>query len=481
MSTLRHHPDAPKRLIAHDIASRHGVIDEALVLSRAECEDIVQRALKLSKADACRINIGASYQTNLRFADNQMSTSGISDDASITISSVFGKKRASVTPNDTSPEGLARAVAQSEALAKLSPDDPELMPELGAQTYASIPAWFDSTANLSAEDRAKAALTALEPARKAKDLTVAGFIDCSANATAIGTSAGLFAYHRSTGANYTLTVRTNDGTGSGWVGGDENDFSRIDFAGIATRAIDKARASRNPQAIEPGRYTVIFEPQAVSDLIGSVRGAMNARSAEEGRSPFSVRGPNGNGTKLGERIMDTRVTLVTDPADPQILGSPFDGEGMPTGRQVWVENGVLKQLAYSRFWAARKGVQPNSGGGGGFGGGGGGGLKMLGGDSTLDAMIQGTERAVLVTRLWYLRVVDGRTLVYTGLTRDGTFLVENGKVARSIKNFRFNDSPLFLLNNLEALGPSVRVAEGGSVVPALKARDFSFTSLSDAV
>jgi len=481
VSTLRHHPDAPKRLIAHDAASRHGVIDEALVLSRAECEDIVQRALTLSKADACRINIGASYQTNLRFADNQMSTSGISDDASITISSVFGKKRASVTTNDTSPDGLARAVAQSEALAKLSPDDPELMPELGPQQYATIPAWFDSTANLSAEDRAKAALTALEPARRASDLTVAGFIDCSASATALGTSAGLFAYHRGTGANYTLTVRTNDGTGSGWIGADENDFAKIDFRGIATRAIEKSRASRNPQAIEPGRYTVIFEPQAVSDLIGSVRGAMNARAADEGRSPFSVRGPNGNGTKLGERIMDARVTLLTDPADPQLLGAPFDGDGLPQGRQVWVENGVLKQLAYTRFWAQRKGVAPTGGGGGGFGGGGGGGLKMMGGDSSIEAMIAGTERAVLVTRLWYLRPIDNRTLVYTGLTRDGTFLVENGKVARSIKNFRFNDSPLFLLNNLEAVGQSVRVAEGGAVVPALKARDFSFTSLSDAV
>jgi predicted Zn-dependent protease len=288
----------------------------------------------------------------------------------------------------------------------------------------------------------------------------------------MGNSAGLFAYHRSTGANYTLTVRTNDGTGSGWIGADENDWRKIDFAGIATRAIAKARASRNPSAIEPGRHTVIFEPQAVSDLIGSVRGAMNARAADEGRSPFSKPG----GTKLGERILDARVTLLTDPADPQILGAPFDGEGLPQSRQVWVENGVLKQLAYTRYWAQRTGKTAT--GGGGFGGGG---LKMIGGDSTIDAMIANTERAVLVTRLWYLRAVDQRTLVYTGLTRDGTFLVENGKIARSIKNFRFNDSPLFFLNNLEAIGPAVRVADGGSVVPALKARDFSFTSLSDAV
>ena len=477
MSTLNRIPDSPKRLIAHAEAARHGVLDEPLVLSRTECEDIVARALKLSKADACRVSVSSSYETNLRFADNQMSTSGVTDDASITISPVFGKQRASVSTNDVSPEGLARAVAQAEALAKLSPDDPELMPELPAQQYAAIPAWFDSTATLTADERARAALTALEPARRASDLTVAGFIVCNANASAVGTSNGLFAYHRTTGANYTLTVRTNDGTGSGWIGADENDWRRIDFADISTRAIAKARASRNPSAIEPGRYTVIFEPQAVADLIGSVRGAMNARSADEGRSPFSKAG---GGSKLGERIMDPRVTLLTDPADPQILGAPFDSDGLPQRRQVWVENGVLKQMAYTRFWAQKTGNAP-TGGGGGFGGGGGGGLKMLGGPSSIDAMVAGAERAVLITRLWYLRSVDNRTMVLTGLTRDGSFLVENGKISRSVKNFRFNDSPLFFLNNVEAIGQAVRTGDGGSVVPAIKARDFNFTSLSDAV
>ncbi len=473
--SIRTVSDSPKRLIALRDAERHGVLDEAIVLSRAECEDIVQRALRLSKADACRVSVGSSYDTNVRFADNQMSTSGISDDVGITISPVFGRRRASISTNDPSPEGLARAVAQAEALARLAPEDPEILPELGPQQYATVNAWFDATAQLSADDRAKAALTALELARRSNDLTVAGFIECNARATAVGTSAGCFAYHRSTGANYTLTVRTKDGTGSGWVGADENDWRRIDFDGIAARAIAKSRASRNPQAIEPGRYTVIFGPQAVADLCGSVRGAMNARTADEGRSPFSKPG----GTKLGERVLDARVTLISDPADPQILSAPFDGDGFPLSRQVWVEDGVLKQLSYTRYWAQRQGKTP-TGGGGGFGGGGGG-FKMLGGDSSLDAMIAGTERAVLVTRLWYIRGVDNRTMTVTGLTRDGTFLVENGKVSRSIKNFRFNDSPLFLLNNLEAIGPSVRTEGGGTIVPALRARDFSFTSLSDAV
>jgi predicted Zn-dependent protease len=286
----------------------------------------------------------------------------------------------------------------------------------------------------------------------------------------------LFAYHRSTNANYTLTVRTIDGTGSSWTGADENDWRKIDFDAIATRTIEKARASRNPVAVEPGRYTVIFEPQAAADLLGSVRGVLNARPADEGRSAMSK---PGGGTKVGERILDSRVTLLSDPADPQILGAPFDGEGLPLSRQVWVENGVLKQLAYNRYWAQRTGKTP-TGGGGGFGGGGGAGFKMLGGDSDMDAMIAGSERAILVTRLWYLRPVDPRTLVLTGLTRDGSFLIENGRIARSIKNFRFNDSPLFFLNNLEAIGPSVRT-NSGTVFPTLKARDFNFTSLSDAV
>jgi predicted Zn-dependent protease len=477
VSTLSHIPDAPKRLLAHRDASRFGVLDEPLVLSRDECADIVDRAVKLSKADACRVSVNSSYDTNVRFADNQMSTSGISDNASISITSFVGKRSATVLTNDISADGLARAVAQSEALARLAPEDPEYLPELGPQRYVEIPAWFDATANLSAEDRAKAALSALEIGRNSSDLTVAGYIECGASSRAIGNSAGLFAFHRSTNANYTLTVRTNDGTGSSWTGADENDWNQLDFRGIAASTVEKARASRNPQAIEPGRYTVIFEPQASADLLGAVRGIFNARAADEGRSAMSK---PGGGTKLGERMLDARVTLVSDPADPQTLGAPFDGDGLPLSRRTWVENGVVKELAYDRFWAQKTGKTPTGGGGGGFGGGGGAGFKMLGGSDTQESLIAGSDRAILVTRLWYLRAVNQRTLVYTGLTRDGTFLVENGKIVRSIKNMRFNDSALFVLNNLEGIGQAVRT-NSGTIFPTIKARDFSFTSLSDAV
>jgi predicted Zn-dependent protease len=316
-------------------------------------------------------------------------------------------------------------------------------------------------------------MTALEVTRSAGDLQAAGFIVTSARASAIGNSAGLFAYDRSTSANYTLTVRSADGTGSGWAGADHPDWSKLDFEAVSARAIDKARASRNPVAIEPGRYTTILEPQAVGDLAQLMLFALSARSADEGRSAFTR---EGGGNKLGEKIVDERISMISDPQDPQLLARPFDGEGMPLGRQVWVENGVLKQLNYSRFWAQKQGKTPTGGPSS---------CKIPGGNTTIDQMIAQTERGILVTRLWYLRQVDPRTILYTGLTRDGTFLIENGRISRALRNFRFNESPLFMLNNLEALGPAQRLAgteAGGSVVmPALKARDFNFTSLSEAV
>ena len=443
------------------------------ILSQQECQNVVEKVLRLSRAENCDVNVGSNVTGNTRFAANQLSTSGGIEDANLAVQSHFGPKHAVVTTNDLSDASLERVVRQSEALARLAPDDPESMPPLPAQQYTRVTAWFESTANLSPEDRARAAMTALQETRGSGDLASAGFIITGENSNCVANKAGLFAYHRSSFNNYTLTVRTADGTGSGWASADERDWSRLDVRGVAQRAIEKARASANPVAIEPGRYTVIMEPQAVGDLVQLMAFAMDARQADEGRSPF-VKQDGGN--KIGEQVVDPRVTILSDPADPQLLAQPFDGQGLPLNRQVWVENGVLRQLFYSRFWAHRQNKQPT-----GFPTS----VKMVGGDATIDQLISSTERGVLVTRLWYLRQVDPRTILYTGLTRDGTFLVENGRISRSVRNFRFNDSPLFMLNNLDTLGRASRLggteAGGNIVMPALKCREFSFTSLSEAV
>ena len=410
----------------------------------------------------------------MRFAANQMSTAGMVTDLSLVVTSSFGPRHAVTTTNDLSPEGIERAVRSSEAIAKLAPNDPEAMPLLAQQTVAPLTAaWDDETVNLSADSCSKVALTALGPARAKGSIQAAGFLQVDANVSAVGNSAGMFLYHRGTKSNYTLTVRTADGTGSGWAGAEEPKFSAIDFAGIAAQAIEKAELSRNPVAIEPGRYTVILEPQAVGDLVSLVAFYADARAADEGRSPFVKQG---GGNKIGEKIADARVSLYSDPYDAKVLGDPFDGEGFPLTRRNWIDKGVLTEMQYGRFWAKKQGKQPTGGANN---------IVLAGGGASRDAMIAGTQRGILVSRLWYLREVDPRTLLYTGLTRDGTFLIENGKITKAIKNMRFNESPLFMLNNIEALGPQSRVAGIEALIPCvmplLKAKDFNFTSLSDAV
>ncbi len=459
---------APRSLFAPDT-----ILPPTDLMSRTEAQAFLERVVKMSRADSIAAQLGGGYTGNIRFAANRISTSGGVSNSQLGIQSSFGAKHAVVTTSDFSDAGLERAVRQSEAIAKLVPDDPENMPLLPPQQYGTVDAFFDSTANLTPADRAAAAHTAIDAAKAAGDLAAAGFIVEGTGFSAQATSTGLFTYFPSTSANYQLTVRTNDGTGSGWAGADHPDWRQIDFKAVSDRAIQKARASRNPVAIEPGRYTVILEPQAVGDLVQLLAFSLDARSADEGRSAFSKQG---GGTRTGERIVDPRVTLFSDPADPQLLGQPFTDDGLPLGREVWIQDGVLKQLQYSRFWAQKKSMRPNGGLGA---------VKMTGGDSTREQMIASTERGILVTRLWYLRQVDPRTVLYTGLTRDGTYLIENGKITKAVKNLRFNESPLFMLNNIEAIGRSERVAgteAGGNVVfPTLKVRDFNFTSLSDAV
>ena len=456
-------PRAPRSLFAEDA-----------VMSRTDAQRVIESVIKLSRADAVQVVIRSSRTRNVRFAANQLSTAGVVEDTTLVVMSYFGRKHSAVTTNDLSPESLERTVRKAEAIAKLTPDDADMLPVLGAQNLPELTAaWDDATANLPAGDVTAAAITALGPARKTgSTLNVAGFLVTGADAIAIGTSAGLFAYHRGTNANYTLTVRTADGTGSGWSGEDAVAWSSLDFGRVSAQAIEKAQASRNPVAIEPGRYTVILEPQAVGDLVGLMPRYFNARSADEGRSPFAKQG---GGNKLGETIVNAMISLSSDPSNSLVLSQPFDGDGMPLSKQSWITNGTLSTMLVPRSWAARKNLiatgNPNN-------------IILGGGTTSRDQMIASTQRGVLVTRLWYLRETDPRTMSYTGLTRDGTFLIENGKITKSIKNMRFNESPLFLLNNVEALGPVRRTASEGpgtQIMPILKARDFNFTSLSDAV
>lgn len=234
----------------------------------------------------------------------------------------------------------------------------------------------------------------------------------------------------------------------------------------------KANASKGAKAIEPGKYTVILEPVAATYMLENMF-RFDARSAEEGRSFLSKKG---GGTRLGEQLVDPKVNIYSDPFNPDLPGSTWGGDGLPRERTSWIENGVVKNLSYSRYWAQKKGVKPVPGPSN---------IIMDGGTQTLEELIKSTEKGILVSRLWYIRMVDPQSLLLTGLTRDGTFYIENGKIMFPVKNFRFNESPVIMLNNLEALGKQERSISVESyrsyLIPPMKIRDFTFSSLSDAV
>jgi predicted Zn-dependent protease len=446
-------------------------------MTREEAKALADRVLSFSKADETRVNLTSEWNGNTRFAEASITTSGGITNLSVTVTVTVGRRRASASTNVLDDASLRRTVELAAQLARLSPEDPELMPELGQQAYAAINAYFEDTANLTPAARAGAVRRAVDGSGGGK-IFVAGFLDAYIIDVAVATSRGLFAYHRTTDVELSATARTPDGTGSGWASAGSHDWGTIAPDAIGRVAARKAQSSQNPQAIEPGLYTAVLEPQAVNDLIPLLAGAMNARSADEGRSAFAK--PAG-GTRIGEKVVDERVTLYSDPADPDLLGMPFDVEGLPLKRTMWIEKGVLRNLSYTRFWAQKQGVPPTgteiyNGKSNVLGGG----LALTGGTKTTNEIVAGCEYGVLVTHFFYIRSLEPRTVLYTGLTRDGAFLIEKGKVTRPLKNFRWNESPLLMLNRLEDIGRPEPVAVGRRM-PALRIKAFNFASASDAV
>lgn len=436
------------------------------IYTKEEARKILEKALSFSTADACEINLNGNDSGNIRYARNTVSTSGQRSNQTLAVQSNFGLKSGVSTIDEFDDASLEKVVKRSEELARLSPENPEFMAPLGPQTYDDSVTFSEATANITPEYRAKVAESSINPATS-KDVTAAGFFNNSAGFSAMINSNGLFAYNQSTNVDFTVTMRTNDGTGSGWVTRDFNDVSKFDPAEASNAAISKAVMSREAKAIEPGKYTVILEPAASIGLLQNMFGSFDARTADEGRSFMSK---EGGGTKLGEKIVDERVNVYSDPLNSEVPTATWNGAGQPLKKMNWIENGVVKNLAYDRFWAKEKGVDavPFLSNG-----------IMEGGDATLEDLIKSTKKGILVTRLWYIRSVDPQTLLYTGLTRDGTFYIENGKIKHPVKNFRFNESPIIMLNNLETLGQQVRI--DGNLIPYMKIREFTFTSLSDAV
>lgn len=443
-----------------------------MILNRDEARSILERALKLSKADETEISLSGGTHGNMRFAKNMPTTNGLAHTVNLSVTCAFGKKVGSFSTSEIDDASLARAVHRAEEIAKLSPENPEYMPRLGAQTYLTPTEWDDVTATLAADTRAETAAYAIKAAQE-KELIAAGYYENEGRFTAFANSRGAFAYRTSTDASYTLTMRTPDGTGSGWSAHDSFKASAIDGKRITTRAIEKAMRSRNPQSIAPGTYPVILEHSAAGDMLNLFNGSLDRRGADEGRSFFSD--PKA-GTKIGQHLFGDNITIMSDPMHGEVPSSPWGEDGLPLAPTTWVEKGVLKNLACSRYWAQEKKGNPLPGGSN---------IIMLGGEHSLDDLIASMDHGLLVTSFWYIREVDPTSILHTGLTRDGVFMIEKGKITTPVMNLRWNESPAAIYKCVERMSTPERIVtrEGNPpmMAPALLVKEFHFTSVSTSV
>jgi predicted Zn-dependent protease len=442
------------------------------IFTEQEAKAILDKVIAFSKADECTAGIGGGVDGNIRFALNNVSTSGIVSNVQLGVTVAFGKRVGTATTNTFDDESLQSVVRRAEELARLSPENDEFMPAIEKQSYRATPTFNQSTADITPAYRAKVAADSINPC-KADKLIAAGFFSDSHGFSAQANSKGNFYYQKYSGLDYTCTVRTEDGTGSGWVARNADAVETFNAGNEVSTAIRKAKGSVNAKALEPGKYTVILEPAASAGLITYMIGGFDARSCDEGRSFLSKKG---GGNKFGEQVFDPRVSIHTDPWNKDVPDFPWDGEGLPREKMPIIEKGKVSYLEYSRYWAKLKGKVAKGSPGN---------LIMAGGTKSTADLVKSTQKGILVTRTWYIRMVDPQTVLLTGLTRDGTFYIENGEIKYPIKNFRFNESPIIMLNNIEELGKPVRVGDDESpftmMIPPMKIRDFTFTSLSDAV
>jgi predicted Zn-dependent protease len=439
--------------------------DESLKI----CETLLGQ-IKAAGAEDAIVNVQSTQETHARFADNRITTSGRSENGTVAATVWVGKRRGAASGNDTSPAALKQLADEAVQIARLSPVHNEYVPTLGAVTYAQERSFSATTENVDLDARAKVLATVLDACRREK-VTGAGFHSANVSATATATANGNRRYFRSSEGSLRVTARTADGTGSGFYAGDHFDLARLDVEKIAREAVRKAVQSRDPRPIEPGTYPVILEPQAAADLIGFLTNAFDARTADEGRSVFSAKDSK---TRVGEQLFNERLNLYSDPMHAEMPVPPATDEGVPAARLSLVKGGVVEHLISSRYWAQRQKREASPGPVNYI-------LESTVAPVPLETMIEGMERGLLISRFWYVRLVDGRTLMLTGLTRDGLWWVEKGRIVRPVRNLRFNQSVIAMLApwNVEAIGAPER--RSPLMVPALKLAGFTFTSISDAI
>lgn len=443
-----------------------------MFLSRNEASDICEKLLAQTQADACVIEIDGGEDHNLRFSRGSATTNTSATRLNLKISSHINGRVGSMTTTSLDTQTLETTQRRSEEIARLLPPDPEYILPLGPQHYENSTRYHDDAKLLQVDALVVHAQHAIAQGQL-MNVETYGCVNGSRHFNALATSSGLFSFERRSEIDLSVTARTRTDSWSGWAGAHEFFAPRLNAAQIALNACKKAAASAAPKELEPGSYTVILEPEATAELAFWLMSAMDARAADEGRS-FYAR--PGGGSLIGEKLFDEKLTIRVDPNDPLAPESSAGYEGVPHRSRAFIKNGVLTALYRSRTWAHKINAEPipfarN--------------FIVEGGATSLEEMIRATKRGVLITRLWYTNLLEPRALLLTGLTRDGNFLIENGRLTAPARNMRFNQSLGALFSSIEALSPTQRtwraVGTGAPAAPALLVKDFLFSSQSSGI
>jgi PmbA protein len=434
--------------------------------------DTVLRLAKSTVADETEVHVEEISGALTRFANNAIHQNVAEHGLTVSIRTVADGRTARATTNRIDQDSLRATIETSLTLARSQPKNPRLLPLPGRQRYRRVNRFIKRTAELTPEDRARAVRRTCDLAVK-NGQVAAGIFSSGQNQMVMGNSRGLFADYRETHAEFSITMQ--EGAAASWAKANSANVRDFDPPKLAGRASEKAHLACNARELAPGRYTVILEPAAVLDLVGFLFYDFSATALEDKRSCLNDR--------MDTQLLGKNISISDDVYHPLQLGTPFDGEGIPRQRVLLVDRGVPKNLVYARSTAKRAGKKPT---GHGFAlpneyGEAPMNLVFSGGESSLEKMIASTDRGLLVTRLWYIREVDPYEKVMTGMTRDGLFLVENGRVTSAVRNFRFNQSLIEMLRNVELLGPAVRATGEEAfemVVPAMKVRNFHFSEVT---
>jgi predicted Zn-dependent protease len=455
------------------------------MLNKDHAADIFERIKKFSFADEVEAIFYGGHSALTRFANNTIHQNVDEDNVAVSVRTVFGGRTARATTNKFDDESLKRVVKASESLARVQEPDADLLTMADpGDAPASVNRFFEQTAAVTPELRAEGVGKIVAIAKK-NNLTTAGIFSSSQSVEGIFNSRGLAQWHTQTSSEISITMLAGDS--SGWQKANYPDVSLLDPVKLAEIAAEKTRTSASPKEIPAGKYTVILEPAAVLDIVGFMFFDFGGLAILDQRSFLNDR--------VGKKLFGDNINIWDDVAHPLQSGSPFDGEGVRRDRVQLIENGVAKRLVYARGTAERMKkseykdtVGPIEVTGHGFpipNEMGEAPMNIVFGTSgdpkTLEQMVASTERGILVTRLWYIREVDPYEKILTGMTRDGTFFVEDGKIQYGVRNFRFNESLLHMLSNVEQMGTPVRASGEESfdmVVPAMKVKEFNFTEVT---